>query len=109
MTQWIDIGLLEDIPKLGARVVGSVHGDIAIFRTKEDKVFALRDKCPHKGGALSQGIVHGNQVTCPLHNWVISLLDGEAQGFDSGCTPAYPTKLENNRIYLSLEQERQTG
>ncbi len=109
MTDWIDIGQLEDIPRLGARVISSVHGDIAVFRTKDDKVFALLDKCPHKGGALSQGIVHGDKVTCPLHNWVIGLMDGEAQGYDTGCTPSFPVKQEGDRILLSLEAERKAG
>ena len=81
---WVDIGALTDIPARGARVVKAPGGDIAVFRTVDDEVFALRDRCPHKGGPLSQGIVHGAAVTCPLHNWVIDLLSGEATGADDG-------------------------
>ena len=81
---WIDIGTLEDIPVRGARVVKTAKGCIAVFRTADDEVFALNDRCPHKGGPLSQGIVHGHSVTCPLHNWVIALDSGEAQGTDKG-------------------------
>ena len=65
---WIEVGKVEEIPQLGARVVRTPEGDIAVFRTSEDEIFALRDKCPHKGGPLSQGIVHGNRVACPLHD-----------------------------------------
>lgn len=98
---WLEIGLLNDIPKRAARVVKTARGDIAIFRTMDDQVFALDDKCPHKGGPLSQGIVQGESVTCPLHNWVISLRTGEAQGADQGCTRTIAVKLQEGRILLS--------
>ena len=80
---------IEEIPQLGARVVRSVHGNIAVFRNGEDEVFALLDKCPHKGGPLSQGIVFGERVACPLHNWSIGLCDGTAAAPDEGCTPKF--------------------
>jgi len=99
---FVDIGALSDIPRLGARSVKTALGDIAIFRTADDSVFALRDKCPHKNGPLSQGIVHGTSVTCPLHAWVISLETGNATGLDHGCTPNFPVKVENGRVLLSL-------
>jgi nitrite reductase (NADH) small subunit len=98
---WLDIGTLNDIPKRAARVVKTARGDIAIFRTMDDQIFALDDKCPHKGGPLSQGIVQGESVTCPLHNWVISLKTGEAQGADQGCTRTIAVKLQEGRILLS--------
>lgn len=100
---WLEIGGIEDIPRLGARVVRTAQGDIAVFRTADDRIFALRDACPHKGGPLSQGIVHGHRVTCPLHNWVIELDRGEAVAPDSGSTACYPVRVENGRILLELE------
>jgi nitrite reductase (NADH) small subunit len=99
---FVDVGALEEIPARGARIVKTALGDVAIFRTSEDEVFALRDQCPHKRGPLSQGIVHGAAVTCPLHNWVISLATGEAQGLDHGCTPRFAVKLEKGRVLLAL-------
>ncbi len=99
---FIDIGALDDIPPLGARTVATAFGDIAVFRTSADELFALRDQCPHKQGPLSQGIVHGILVTCPLHGWVISLASGEAQGLDIGCTPRFTVKLEAGRVLLAL-------
>jgi nitrite reductase (NADH) small subunit len=98
---YVDIGALTDIPRLGARTVKTAGGDIAVFRTADDQVFALRDKCPHKNGPLSQGIVHGTTVTCPLHAWVISLATGEATGLDGGCTPRFAVKVENGRVFLA--------
>jgi nitrite reductase (NADH) small subunit len=100
-TGWIDIGAIADIPLRGARVIRAQHGDIAVFRVADGTVFALRDRCPHKGGPLSQGIVHDRGVTCPLHNWVISLETGEATGADKGCTPRIPVKVEQGRVLLS--------
>ena len=101
-TSWIEIGHLNDIPRQGARCVKNGETTIAVFRTVDDRVFALEDKCPHKNGPLSQGIVHDGCVTCPLHNWVISLETGEAQGADEGRTASFPVRLEGGRILLSL-------
>ncbi|MCL4315764.1 MAG: nitrite reductase small subunit NirD [Gammaproteobacteria bacterium] len=99
---WIEVGTLNDIPPLGARVVRTARGDIALFRTANDEVFALNDKCPHKGGPLSQGIVHGKRVTCPLHNWVVELTNGSAVAPDEGRTACYPVKVERGVISISL-------
>ena len=103
MKDWIEVGSIDDIPILGSRVINTQEGDIAIFRNAKDEIFALKDKCPHKGGPLSQGIVHGRSVTCPLHNWVLGLEDGQAQAPDEGCTAAYPVKLHDNVVFISLQ------
>jgi nitrite reductase (NADH) small subunit len=102
MTDWIEVGRIDEIPKLGARVIKTQDGNIAVFRNANDEIFALKDQCPHKGGPLSQGIVHGRSVTCPLHNWVLGLEDGQAQGPDEGCATTYPVKLHDNMIFISL-------
>ncbi len=99
---WIEVGSLNDIPRQGARVVRTKDGDIAVFRTADDQVFALRDRCPHKGGPLSQGIVHGNKVACPLHDWRIHLDTGLAVAPDEGCAASFPVRVEAQTIYLSL-------
>lgn len=102
MSDWIEVGRVDDIPKLGARVVRAGTGNIAVFRTESDEIFALRDKCPHKGGPLSQGIVHDCRVACPLHNWVLDLKTGEAVGPDEGQTKIYPVRVENGVISLQV-------
>jgi nitrite reductase [NAD(P)H] small subunit len=99
---WRDIGALDDIPRLGSRVVATPAGNVAVFRTSDDSIFALDDRCPHKNGPLSQGIVHGTAVTCPLHNWTIDLATGEAAEPDRGCARTIATRLENGRILLML-------
>ncbi len=102
MSNWVEVGKVEDIPALGARVVQNGDNNIAVFRNANDEVFALNDSCPHKQGQLSQGIVHGQTVTCPLHNWKIDLVSGEAQGPDEGCTGHYETKVENGVIFINV-------
>ena len=101
---WTDVGAVTDIPRRGARRVPSPQGDIAIFRTGDGKVFALLDKCPHKGGPLSQGIVHDQSVTCPLHGRVIDLATGEGRGADKGqgCAPVVPLEVLDGRLMLGL-------
>lgn len=104
--EWKPICKLEDIPVLGARVVtraakpGDSRPDVAIFRNGEDKVFALLDRCPHKGGPLSQGIVFGERVACPLHNWNIQLDSGCAAAPDEGCTQKFSVKVEDGTVFL---------
>lgn len=100
MSNWIDIAALNNIPPRGTRVIKTHLGCVAIFRTIDDKVFAIDDSCPHKNGPLSEGIVHGNAVTCPLHNWVIDLETGMAQGADTGRVNTYEIRVENGRILL---------
>ncbi len=104
-SDWIEVGKVEDIPRQGARVVSRPEGDIAVFRTVDDEVFALRDKCPHKGGPLSQGIVHGKRVACPLHDWKINLDSGDAVAPDVGCAASFPVKVEGGAVMLSLTPE----
>ncbi|WP_370231290.1 nitrite reductase small subunit NirD [Cognatishimia sp.] len=106
---WIDIGTLDDIPLRGARIVKTKLGCIAVFRTAEDEVFATSDKCPHKGGPLSEGIVHGKSVTCPLHNWVFSLESGEAQGADVGQIETYAIRIEAGRLLLDAAVMERTA
>ena len=105
MSDWKPICRVEDIPALGARRVERLRGiAVAIFRNAEDGVFALLDRCPHKGGPLSQGIVFGNSVACPLHNWTIGLADGCAQAPDVGCTVPFAVKVEAGQVYLDASE-----
>ncbi|MFA5956983.1 nitrite reductase small subunit NirD [Hyphomicrobium sp.] len=99
---WAMIGSITEIPRRGARCVETPQGKIAVFRTAEDRVFAIEDHCPHKGGPLSQGIVHGAAVTCPLHNWVISLETGKALGADEGAVRTIPIKVEGEVLFIAL-------
>lgn len=102
MNNWTDILDVNDIPALGARVVRHGGLDIAVFRTAGDEVFALEDRCPHKGGPLSQGIVHGRKVACPMHNWNIELDSGCAVAPDRGCAREFPVKVEDGRVWLDF-------
>lgn len=101
---WIDIGRLDDIPRRGARRVIRPDGapPVAVFRTADDEVFALIDRCPHRGGPLSEGIVQGNAVACPLHGWVIELATGRAEAPDEGCTRTVAVRRDGERILLLL-------
>jgi nitrite reductase (NADH) small subunit len=110
MSQWKAICRVDDIPALGARrVARPVGGDVAVFRNAQDQVFALLDRCPHKGGPLSQGIVFGTSVACPLHNWTIGLDDGKAKAPDSGCTTRFSVKVEDGQVYLDLDELGRLG
>ncbi len=101
MSEWKKICLVNDIPVLGSRCVARTQGlDVAVFRNDQDGVFALLDRCPHKGGPLSQGMVFGTHVACPLHNWTIDLAGGCAKAPDFGCTPKFSVKVEAGEVFL---------
>ena len=105
MSEWKKICLVTDIPVLGSRRVARAKGvDVAVFRNDQDGVFALLDRCPHKGGPLSQGIVFGTSVACPLHNWSIGLADGCAKAPDEGCTPKFRVKVDDGSVFLDSEE-----
>jgi nitrite reductase (NADH) small subunit len=96
---------IDDIPRLGSRRVARPNGfDVAIFRNAEDRIFALLDRCPHKGGPLSQGIVFGESVACPLHNWTIGLADGQAKAPDHGCTTRFTVQVDAGQVYLDADE-----
>lgn len=102
MSEWLKICSLEAIPRLGARVVKDAGaGDIAIFRNAEDEVFAIRDRCPHKGGSLSQGIVFDRRVACPLHGMTVHLDTGKAQAPDEGCARKYRVRVDKGVVFLN--------
>jgi nitrite reductase (NADH) small subunit len=105
MSEWKKICLVTDIPVLGSRRVSRAKGiDVAVFRNDQDQVFALLDRCPHKGGPLSQGIVFGTSVACPLHNWTIGLADGCAKQPDEGCTPSFSCKVDAGQVFLDAAE-----
>jgi len=105
--EWILICRIDDIPMLGARRVARDQGlDVALFRSNGDEVFALLDRCPHKGGVLSQGIVFGRSVACPMHNWTIGLCDGQAAAPDEGCTPSFAVKVERGEVWMDAQELR---
>ena len=110
MDDWKAICRVDDIPVLGARRVRRPAGvDVAVFRTADDRVFALLDRCPHKGGPLSQGIVFGESVACPLHNWNIALCDGVAAAPDVGCTPKFAVHVVNGQVHLDANELSSLG
>jgi nitrite reductase (NADH) small subunit len=102
MSKWLKVAPLADIPVLGSRVVEIDDMRIAVFRGSDDSVYAIKDACPHKQGPLSQGIMHGHSVTCPLHNWKIDLSSGEALGPDEGCTNVFEAKVDDALVYIKL-------
>jgi len=101
---WVEVGRLDDVPRRGARRIARSDGlpPIAVFRTADDEVFALVDRCPHRGGPLSEGIVQGRAIACPLHGWVIELDSGQAEAPDEGCTQTVAVRLAGKRILLAL-------
>ncbi|CAN6134579.1 MAG: nitrite reductase small subunit NirD [Candidatus Methylopumilus sp.] len=110
MDNWVKVAPLQEIQKLGARVVRTHDGagqalEIGVFRLEDDRVFAINNACPHKGGPLSEGLVYGEKIACPMHSWKISLVDGKAEEPDVGQTACYKTKVQDGMVYLELKDQ----
>jgi nitrite reductase (NADH) small subunit len=102
---WVAVCAVADVPPLGARRVARERGlPVALFRTADDRIHALLDRCPHKGGPLSQGIVLADGVACPLHNWTIQLGDGCARAPDVGRTPVFSVRVDAGCVYLDAQE-----
>lgn len=102
MKTWIAVININEIPSMGSRVLYYKDEEIAIFKTKNDSIHAISNLCPHKKGKLSEGLVHEEMVTCPLHNWDIDLNTGEAKGEDCDCTTTYETMIKEDLIYIKI-------
>lgn len=103
---WIEAGGLNDLPQPGGRRLRTPQGDIALFRTSDDKVYALADKCPHRGGPLSQGMVYGQRVQCCMHGMNLDLASGQVIAPDSGCAQSYPVRLEGDRVLVGFSAQQ---
>ncbi|WP_338766692.1 nitrite reductase small subunit NirD [Massilia sp. METH4] len=104
---WKMVCKVKDIPPGGAHHVprGLAWQElpgVAVFRTVDDRIFALLDSCPHQGGPLSPGLVSGEHVQCPRHQWNIALETGCAVAPEQGCTRRYAVKVEDGKVYLDL-------
>jgi len=99
---WIQVCKLDDIPPSQARTVNAGANMIAVFRLTDDRIKAVENRCPHKQGPLAEGIISGDDILCPLHNWRISLESGEVAAPDHGCVKTYATKVENGQVFLRL-------
>ncbi|OLN23927.1 nitrite reductase [Domibacillus antri] len=90
----------QEMPeKIGQTIrIGSV--EIALFKLADGHVRAIENRCPHKGGVLAQGIVSGEHVFCPMHDWRINTTDGKAAAPDHGCVKTYDVKIEGDDVYI---------
>lgn len=105
MNKWTAVVELEQIPVLGSRLIKTRTQSIAVFRGSDNQVFAINDSCPHKQGSLSQGMMHGTTVTCPLHSWKLNLASGEVLEPDQGCINTYPVNVIEGQVYLQLSPD----
>lgn len=101
-SQWVDVCALEDIPVRGARRLSWKQQELGVFRTSAHEVYVIDNKCPHKQGPLTEGIVHDTGVTCPLHNFVIDLPSGRARGADEGCVKTFPVEVRDGRVIVDV-------
>ncbi|MCM3761698.1 nitrite reductase small subunit NirD [Alkalihalobacillus oceani] len=76
--------------------------EIALFKQEDQSVHAIQNRCPHKGGPLSEGIVSGEHVFCPLHDWKVNVRDGIVQAPDEGCVKRYEVEIAGEDIYIKL-------
>jgi nitrite reductase (NADH) small subunit len=102
-TQWVRITHCGNIPLREGRSVRIGSREIAIFNLG-DRFLAVENRCPHKGGPLSEGIVSGSLVVCPLHSWKIDLECGAIKKpADIGaCVKRFSTRVEDGIVSIEV-------
>lgn len=104
--RWIRITECSNIPLREGRSVSAGGHDIAVFNLG-DRFLAIENQCPHKGGPLSDGIVSGNAVVCPLHAWRADLETGAVlnSGSARSCLKTFATRIDAGVVMLELPLE----
>ena len=98
----VKIGTLEQFQEDVGKQVEVQGRLIAVFRLAGRKFMAVENRCPHKGGPLAEGIVSGEYVFCPLHDWKIDLKDGRVQKPDLGCVKTYEVTIEGEEVFITI-------
>lgn len=101
-TQLVKVAHVDEIPYQVGKEVSVDNIEIAIFRLSSGKFKAVENRCPHKQGPLSEGIVSGEFVFCPLHDWKIDLTSGDVQKPDDGCVQTYSVEVMNNEVFIRI-------
>ncbi|UOE92064.1 nitrite reductase small subunit NirD [Alkalihalobacillus sp. LMS39] len=99
----INIGSLRSFPVEIGQSIKIGDEEIAIFRLDNNRVYAVENRSPHpKGGIISEGLVSGEFVFCPLYDWKISLKTGEVQTPDEGAIRTFEVEISNENVYITL-------
>lgn len=98
----IKIGTIDEFQVNIGKLVEIEDHAIAVFRLADRKFNAVENRCPHKGGPLAEGIVSGDYVFCPLHDWKIDLKDGNVQAPDHGCVKKFDVTIEGEEVFITL-------
>ena len=99
----IRVGTVDDMTDRLGKTVRAGELEIAVYKLSNGRIRAIENRCPHKGGVLTEGIVSGDFVFCPMHDWKICLHDGKVQEPDSGCVKSFETIIEGDEIYLLID------
>ncbi|MCM2536146.1 nitrite reductase small subunit NirD [Neobacillus pocheonensis] len=77
--------------------------EIALFKLTNGEVYAIENHSPHpKGGVLTEGLVSGDYVFCPVYDWKISLVDGKVQAPDVGQVRTFQVEVENDIVFIVI-------
>jgi nitrite reductase (NADH) small subunit len=98
------IGEVADLPQKLGKTVTIGSKEIAVFKLENGDIRAIENRCPHKGGVLAEGILSGEYVFCPMHDWKISVNDGKVQAPDVGCVQSYPVEVKGDQVYILIKE-----
>jgi len=97
----ISLGPISLIPRGQGRCFSVGHFRIAVFRHRDDAVFALENACPHQGGPLADGVIGAGMVVCPLHAHRFRLADGS--GVDTAlCARTFPVEIRDGCVFVQI-------
>jgi nitrite reductase (NADH) small subunit len=100
--QKVKVAKVSEMPKNIGKNIKIGSNEIALFHLESGDFRAIENRCPHKGGVLVEGIVCGDHVFCPMHDWKISVVDGLVQKPDNGCVKTFQVELEGDEVYIFI-------
>jgi nitrite reductase (NADH) small subunit len=100
---WLQVCTLHELSRAGVRTLALPELNVAVFRLADGRVFAIEDRCPHRGARLSAGVIYdADKIACLDHGWGIRLADGEAEAPEQGCVLTFPVKVEDGLVFVLI-------
>ncbi|MEK9198473.1 nitrite reductase small subunit NirD [Ureibacillus sp. 179-F W5.1 NHS] len=93
---------IDEVAKDFGKTIRVGETEIALFHLKSGEFYAIENRCPHKGGVLVEGLISGQHVFCPMHDWKIDVTTGKVQEPDHGCVKTYQVEVKGDDVYILL-------
>lgn len=104
VTRYIRVMKEEDLPIGKSAIISVGDEEVALFNYKK-KLYAVKNKCPHKGAPLGEGRIEEGVLICPNHEWRFNLETGDCMQNPYMKTESYPVKIRDGSIYIGFKKD----